>query len=215
MSLEIGRVLRANTMGFAFGCRAGQLETPAFGGLVKAATQNGELIYGLIYNINVDDDPLVRRLVLADALPPAAIEDQRNNRLLPVEMSVLTVGFGRVGEHVQQGFPPRPPLNLDPVYMVDDPAEATRFSARLGYLRLILRAETSGVPVDQLLVAHIRDLHRLRGRDDAWAHAVIHEVIELLRTNYDVLVPTLEALSEALPLVAALPADKLAAGGRR
>jgi hypothetical protein len=33
----------------------------------------------------------------------------------------------------------------------------------------------------------------------AWGTAVTQELIELLRSNYDVLVPTLEALSDALP----------------
>jgi hypothetical protein len=58
----------------------------------------------------------------------------------------------------------------------------------------------SGVPVDQLLVAHISDVYRRRGDDRAWASGVVTEMIELLRANYDVLIPTLEALSEALAL---------------
>ena len=35
-----------------------------------------------------------------------------------------------------------------------------------------------------------------------WATAVTRELIELLRSNYDILVPTLEALSDALPELA-------------
>jgi hypothetical protein len=200
MSEEIGRILRANTTGFAFGCRVNQLQHPRFGGLVRVET-GSEAIYGLIWNINVDDDPLVRRLIMAETLTRNIVDDQRQNRLLPVEMQVLALGFSADGT-LTHGFPPRPPLNLDPVFNVDDPAEAIRFSDTPHYLRLILRAEGIGVPVDQLLVAHIRALYHLRGRDEAWLHQVIGEVIELLRSNYDVLVPTLEALSQALPTVA-------------
>lgn len=196
--LEIGRILRASTMGFAFGCRASQLNHPYFGGLVKAVTQSGEAIYGLIYNINIDDDPLVRRLVLADNLPDTAIEDQRRNRLLPIEMSVIAVGYEQNGA-ILHGFPPRPPLNLDPVYLVDDGDEIGRFTQKMSYLRLILRSAQSGVPIDQLLVAHIRHTYTLRGNDNVWATTVIQEVIELLRSNYETLIPTLEALSDALP----------------
>ena len=76
-----------------------------------------------------------------------------------------------------------------------------RFSERLGYLRLILRTSGSGIPVDQLLVAHILDIYRRRGDDSGWALRVTQELIELLRSNYDVLIPTLEALSEALPVL--------------
>lgn len=196
---EIGRILRASTTGFAVGCRVGQLSQPAFGGLVKAQpVDDREAIYGLIYNMNIDDDQLVRRLVLAENPAPSVIEDQRQNRLLPIEMSVIAVGY-ELGGAVYHGLPPRPPLNLDPVELCVDRDEVVAFTERLSYLRLILRAVGSSVPVDQLLVAHVLDVYRLRGEDRVWATAVIAELIELLRSDYEVLLPTLEALSDALP----------------
>lgn len=199
MNYEIGRILRASTTGFAIGCRVGQLRRPAFGGLVKAQpVDDREAIYGLIYNMNIDDDQLVRRLVLAEDPSPAVIEDQRQNRLLPIEMSVIAVGYELEGG-VYHGLPPRPPLNLDPVALCVDRDEVVAFTERLSYLRLILRAVGSSVPVDQLLVAHVLDVYRLRGEDHVWATAVIAELIELLRSDYEVLLPTLEALSDALP----------------
>ena len=94
-------------------------------------------------------------------------------------------------------------LNLDPVLLCLDKAEIVRFTDRLGYLRLILRARDLGVPVDQLLVAHLQDIYRLRGYDADWAVAVIAEVIQLLRNDYETLVPVLEAIAEALPELAA------------
>lgn len=198
----IGRILRASTTGFAVGCRVGQLSVPAFGSLVKAQpVDEREAIYGLIYNMNIDDDPLVRRLVLAENPPESVINDQRQNRLLPIEMSVLAVGYERDGE-LHHGLPPRPPLNLDPVELCQDAADVVEFTSRLSYLRLILRTVGSNVPVDQLLVAHILDVYRLRGEDVVWGTAVIEELIELLRSNYDILIPTLEALSDALPNMA-------------
>ena len=204
--VEIGRVLRASTAGFAIGSRVQQLSLPSFGSLVQARpVQSGEAIYGLIYEMNINDDPLVRRLVLAENPRAAVIEDQRNNRLLPIEMSVLTIGYELNGTLVH-GLPPRPPLNLDPVLLCTDGEEVRRFTTRPGYLRLILRA-VNQVPVDQLLVAHIRDTYLRRGADAAWALATVRELIELLRNNYDLLIPILEALSEALPdLPAVTPA---------
>lgn len=208
LNSEIGRVLRSSTTGFAFGCRASQLREPFFGGLVKAEARSDECIYGLIYDFMVADDPLVRRLVLSENLSVSAIEDQRSNRMLPIEMSVLTVGYKQDG-HVRQGLPPRPPLNLDPVWMVLDRDELIEFTNRRAYLRLVLRGAQSGVPVEQLIVAHIRSLHALRGNDDPWALGMVEEVIELLRADYMTLVPTLEALGEALPL---LPINPVGAG---
>lgn len=199
---EIGRILRASTAGFAVGCRVGQLRVPAFGGLVRARpVDEREAIYGLIYDMLIDDDPLVRRLVLAEAPRPSAIQDQRENRILPVEMSVMAVGYAQNGR-IHHTLPPRPPLNLDPVELVADPQDVRAFTDDLGYLRLILRAVGTPVPVDQLLVAHIVNAYDIRGADDAWALAAIHELIELLRSNYDVLIPTLEAVSAAMPALA-------------
>lgn len=196
---EIGRILRASTAGFAIGSRVGQLAEPSFGCLVKAQPlDDREAIYGLIYDMHIDDDPLVRRLVLTESPRQSVIEDQRNNRLLPIEMSALTVGFGAEGE-LHHGLPPRPPLNLDPVFLCQDPGEVREFTERSAYLRLILRAAAGQVPVDQLLAAHIRQTYQHRDSDVRWADRTIRELIDLLRGNYDLLVPTLEAISDVLP----------------
>jgi hypothetical protein len=197
--LEIGRVLRANTAGFAVGSRVSQLSLPAFGSLVKAQPlDEREAIYGLIYDIHIDDDPLVRRLVLAEDTTPALIRDQRENRLLPIEMSILAVGY-RSGNEMRYGLPPRPPLNLDPVLLCQNGGEIADFTDSLAYLRLILRAAGSNVPVDQLLVAHIVSVQQIRDHGIRWVMGVVDELIELLRSNYELLIPTLEALSESLP----------------
>lgn len=198
-SPQIGRVLRSSTTGFIAGCRVAELSLPSFGSLVKAQpVDEREAILGLIYNMNVDDDPLVRRLVLNENPPEAVVNDQRRNRLLPIEMSVLAVGYARNGR-LYHGLPPHPPLNLDPVLLVRDPDELWGFTNSLGYLRLILRTMNEGVPVDQLLVSHVQQVYEQRGFDEQWALRVITELIELLRGNYDALVPILEAMGEAMP----------------
>ncbi len=196
---EIGRVLRASTTGFSVGCRVNQLSGPSFGCLVKAQPMDREEgIYGLVYNMHIDDDPLVRRLILAENPRPSVIEDQRNNRLLPIEMSVLTVGYEQEGALVH-GLPPRPPLNLDPVFLCLAQDEVTHFTEEPAYLRLILRAVDTPVPVDQLLVAHVQQTYEHRGQDAAWALHVVRTLIDLLRNDYELLIPTLEAIGGALP----------------
>ena len=129
---------------------------------------------------------------------PNVIEDQRQNRMLPLEMSVLAVGY-QIDGQLRQGLPPRPPLNLDPVFLYNDPEALKAFTDQLGYLRLILRLPGDRMPIDQLLVAHIHQVYLLRGNDGRWAQRAIAELIELLRANYELLMPTLEALSAALP----------------
>jgi hypothetical protein len=110
----------------------------------------------------------------------------------------LSIGYLQNGT-LSHGLPPRPPLNLDPVFLCQDNDEVCRFTDKPGYLRLILRNVGGPVPVDQLLVAHIKDCYQLRGRDTAWAMRTVDELIDLLRSNYDLLMPTLEAISETIP----------------
>lgn len=198
-NVDIGRVLRANTAGFTIGSRVSQLTTPCFGGLVKAQPlDKRETIYGLIYDMHIDDDPLIRRLVLAEEPSPAVIEDQRNNRLLPVEMSVLSVGYLQENQ-IRHGLPPRPPLNLDPVFLCQDLDEVRQFTEQMGYLRLVVRADGDHIPVDQLLVAHIINSFEQRGHDLNWAQQVIEELTGLMRYDYDLLMPVLEMIGQRLP----------------
>ena len=195
---EIGRILRASTAGFAIGSRVNQLEAPAFGCLVIAEPiGDREAIFGLIYDMHINDDQLIQRLVMTEAPRPEIIEDQRQNRMLPLEMSVLTVGYMLNGV-MRQGLPPRPPLNLDPVRLCTD-EETVQFTNELNYLRLIQNNSATRIPADQLLQAHILDVFARRGDDRPWAMAAVREVIELLRGNYDMLMPTLEGLSASLP----------------
>ncbi len=75
--LKIGRMLRAGTTGFIVGCRVDQLDVPKFGGLVRAPVTENYQIYGLIYDIHIDDDGLVRQLATAEDVTPNTIADNR------------------------------------------------------------------------------------------------------------------------------------------
>ncbi len=152
-TLPIGWVLRAGTVGFTVGCRVLQPEVPQFGNLVKVPLPNdGTLVLGLIYDVQVQDDPAVRQLILTGELRSEVVQDQRENRLVPIEVSVLVVGY-RQGEEIRQGLPPQPPVSLDELKMCDA-ADIRAFTERLDYLRLVLNA--GQIPADELLVAHLR-----------------------------------------------------------
>ena len=97
-SIEIGRLLRSGTTGFVAGCSVSQLDAPVFGGLVRAPLGNEYQVYGLIYDIHIDDDGLVRQLVTSDNVSAEVIADNRERRIVPVEMSILTVGYEQDGQ---------------------------------------------------------------------------------------------------------------------
>jgi hypothetical protein len=197
-AFEIGRLLRAGTTGFVVGCRVTQLDTPSFGALVRVPLENGYQIYGLIHDIHIDDDGLVRQLVTAGGVDDNIIADNRLNRNVPIEMSVLSVGFRQDGQ-IYHLLPPRPPLSLDVIYLCDL-SEVCEFTdaGRFGYFRHILRS--TDLPVGEILAAHIRQANQAHctGGDTGWSDRAVQELITLLRDDYPTLMVVLSALSDAL-----------------
>jgi hypothetical protein len=197
-AIQIGRLLRAGTSGFVVGCRVSQLDSPSFGALVKAPAGADYEIFGLIHDIHIDDDGLVRQLVTADGVDESIINDNRINRNVPLEMSVLSVGY-RQGGRIYHLLPPRPPLSLDVIYRCA-PEELRAFTSagRFGYFRHVLRA--SDLPVGELLAAHVQqaqESHCATGQPD-WAGRATQELITLLRDDYPVLMSVLGALGEVV-----------------
>lgn len=154
-TLPIGWVLRASTVGFTVGCRVLQPSVPQFGDLVKVPLPNDDTnIFGLIYDVQVQDDPAVRQLILTGEMEPEAVLDQRENRLVPIEISVLVAGFQRGKKGViMQGLPPRPPLSLDMLIMCDE-TDLRAFTKNLDYLRLVLTA--AQIPADEVVITHLQ-----------------------------------------------------------
>ncbi len=116
--LEIGRLLRADTSGFVVGCRAAQSMSPSFGSLVNVPQEGDYAIYGLVHDIRIDDDGLVRQLATAEGVEDSVIADNRINRNVPLEISVIAVGY-RKGERIYHLLPPRPALSLDEIYLCE------------------------------------------------------------------------------------------------
>jgi hypothetical protein len=193
--IEIGRLLRAGISGFTAGCRVNQLSVPSFGALVRAPLGDGYQVYGLIHDIHIDDDGLVRQLVTADGVSDEVMKDNRERRIVPVEMSVLAVGYEQDGK-VHHLLPPRPPLSLDVIYLCED-KDMVRFTAagRFGYFRHILNGKD--VPVGEVLAAHILQAGKARGVESAkWIESATQEVITLLRDDYPTLMSVLGALAD-------------------
>jgi len=150
--LAIGRLLRSSTTGYVFGCSVPEPEVPLFGMFVKAPVQRGQSeAIGLIYNIAIEDDPFVRQMVATPNLSETYIQDQRQNRQVPIEVSVLAVGY-RSGNKYIHALPPQPPITLDRISACSN-AEVCDFTERLDYLRLILNAPDA--PADELIAAAI------------------------------------------------------------
>jgi hypothetical protein len=193
--IEIGRLLRAGTTSFVAGCRVNQKDAPSFGALVSAPLEDGYEVFGLVYDIHIDDDGLVRQLVTADNVSPEVYRDNRERRIVPVEISVLVVGY-RSNGRVYHMLPPRPPLSLDLICSCDNEDLANFTSAgRFGYFRHILRSPE--VPIGEVLAAHLQQAAQAHGtKSEAWLERATQELITLLRDDYPTLISVLGALNE-------------------
>ncbi|MGQ9816321.1 MAG: hypothetical protein ACUVR3_14535 [Candidatus Roseilinea sp.] len=150
----IGRVIRANMRSFVFGARVPESDVPTFGALVKTPIRHRQAtIYGLIYDIavNEDDDGMTRMLSVAENAREEDIDWQRR-RLIPLNVSVLCVGYREAGGPIRRQFPPQPPVALNEIECCDD-EELIAFSERLDHFKLVLDAREA--PCDELLAASI------------------------------------------------------------
>jgi len=208
--IKIGRLLRAGTAGFVVGCSVSQLDSPLFGGLVRAPLGKGpggmdHQVYGLISDIHIDDDGIVRQLITADNVDEAIIADNRINRNVPLEISVLTVGYQENGQ-IKHSLPPRPPLSLDVIYQCSS-EEVCKFTAagRFGYFRHILRAKD--LPIGEVFAAHLEQANtaHLAVGDPTFITGATQEIITLLRDDYPTLMAVLGALSDVVDSYGGMP----------
>jgi len=149
----VGRVLRSSIRGFIIASRIPEPDVPVFGAFVRVKVQQGATdLIGLVYDIQVADDPFVRQLAMQEEPDEVALADQREIRGVPIEVSVLAVGYCQDGT-ILHGLPPQPPIMLNRIF-VCDPALVRDFSARLDFLRLVYNSRE--VPADELLVSSLQ-----------------------------------------------------------
>ncbi len=146
--IQIGQLLHSSIQSFTFGCAIPKPEMPHFGAFVKVPIQNGTAhAIGTIYNIVLEDDDLVRQIVGNQDTPIEIIQDQRQ-RQMPIEVSVLTLGYMQ-GTKVRTGLPPQPPLTLSHIALCEH-TEIAALTSDFNFLRLIFQA--SDAPTDELTV---------------------------------------------------------------
>ena len=193
--IEIGRLLRSGTTGFVVGCKVNQLNAPSFGAMVRVPLEENYEVYGLIYDIHIEDDGLVRQLVTAEDVPEEVLRDNRENRNVPVEIGVMALGYTH-GGGVFHLLPPRPPLSLDAIYLCS-PGEVANFTGQgFGYFRHILRDRDK--PIEELITAHLRQARaaQVDAGNEGWFERAVKELITLMRDDYQALINVLSAVSE-------------------
>lgn len=177
----LGRVLRSSTATYTFGYNRVDDDPPPFGALIRADVA-AESVYGLVYDVVVHDDPFVRQIVAAgEQMDETRIQDMRQRRQTPVEITALAVAHSR-GETIYQRIPPRPPAALQPIYACAE-TEVRRALARFDYFRTVLN--NSQCPAEELLAASLRQAARcqLPGDDQPYLLAAGREIARLLAAD--------------------------------
>jgi hypothetical protein len=164
--------------------------------MIPPSVEGGPALYGIIYDIHIDDDGMVRQLVTAEGVSEQVIQDNRVNRNVPLEISVLFVGFEKDGM-ISHMLPPKPPLTLDKIYLCTD-EDLVRFAhpGRYGYFRHILRSEE--IAVADLLAAHLNQAAQAHTKigSPVWLELATQEIITLLRDDYPLLMDVLGAVND-------------------
>ena len=192
--IAIGRLLSSSVSAFVAGCRVHEEEIPEFGTLVKVGLGDKLTIYGIIFDISIVDDGVVRQLATAENVHPAAIADNRTNRNVPMEMSIASLGYKR--EEISHLLPPRPALSLDVISLCSD-EEVVEFTDKgFGYLRHLL--QNPDLPAGEVIAAHVRQVDAVQraAGNSQWSRAAAQELIVQLRDDYPVLMNVLGALGE-------------------
>lgn len=164
-TITIGNVLRADIRGFVVASRIPEPEVPTFGTFVSAPIQQGNAeVIGLVYNISLQDDPFLRNLAVTvipgDPYSEEIIKDQRENRVIPVEIEVASVGYrlDKQSDYIY-GFPPQPPMVLNSITVCNDDV-IEKITTTPNFLRALL--DNRDIPTDELIPAALLRAAELR-----------------------------------------------------
>jgi hypothetical protein len=152
--ITIGNVLRADIRGFVVASRIPEPEVPTFGTFVRAPIQHNQAqLIGLVYDIRLQDDPFLRNLAVTvrpdDPAFHEIIQDQRENRVIPVEISVAAVAYHYVDDlQCRYGLPPQPPMILHQI-TVCARDEVARITRSPDFMRALL--DNRDIPADELI----------------------------------------------------------------
>jgi hypothetical protein len=194
--IKIGRLIRSSSTDFVFGATIPEKQVPAFGSFVRASLPNQQgMMFGVIHNLTILNSEFLRRVATADVqIPQNMMADLRVSQL-PIEVSVLSVGYQR-GERIVCGVPPQPPISLEFVELCSH-EEINALYGSADLVRLILHSRLP--TADDLLLAVIA--HQLEILPASARNRTLHNtgrvVSHYLQNDFnrlDVLLARLEGL---------------------
>ena len=183
--MRIGEIIETSTTGFV--AESFKLHSPpALGSLVKVEVEGRPYAYGVVCRgttVGLDPGRRPVRRSTGEVYDEAIYREHPElQRVLRTEFAVILVGTAEE-ERIAQHLPPRPPPLHQSVHECTV-EEVRALTASLYYLRLLLTA-ASEVPVEQLLIAHVRQAWRQRGQDRLWLEQTARELASLLQNDHE------------------------------
>jgi hypothetical protein len=163
-AIPIGNVLRADIQGFVVASRIPEPDVPTFGTFVRAPIQQGRAqLIGLVYDIRLQDDPFLRHLaatVSEDNPQHQEVIADQLERLIPVEIGVIAVGYRDEEGVYHYGLPPQPPMILKQI-IVCHAEEVVEITTQPDWIHPLL--ENREISVDALIARTLARSAQLYG----------------------------------------------------
>jgi hypothetical protein len=170
-------------------------DLPPLGSVVSVATEAGEMVFAIVSFCETTGIDSSRRAVRRGSDEVRNAEVYRRHpeltRVLRSTFEAVLIAFQR-RESLYCLVPPIPP----PLHYSVDAVSLTqlqRLSDRLDYLTMLARYQGE-VAAEQIVISHLRATFEARGRDASWLDRAAGEIGRLYSSEYDRLLPILEAI---------------------
>lgn len=169
---RIAEVIASSTGAFTAEAYRGA-EVPAFGSWVRVKHENGTEVFGLVSRVEVGSvDPHRRAIAMGRTPEELRREMPHVLELIRVTLSAQTVAYRDIAGQVRQTLPPSPPA-LHSFVEACTPEEVCTLGAPYDFLRTLARNTDPSVPVDDLLVAVLRQVYDANARNREGEQALV------------------------------------------
>jgi hypothetical protein len=159
-------------------------QVPALGSWVKTTSFQDEqlTVFGVVcFAQTMAVDNIHRAIALGMSLEELQAEQPQIFAMFRSEIRVAILGY-RVGMQIYQHLPPQPPQIHQAVHQCPR-EEVIQFTEELHFWRSLLTI--TGVPVDELLSAILRNVYQLRHCDRPWLVQASKQLGVLFKDDYD------------------------------
>ncbi len=172
MSDPIAEVIESSTRQFTAEVHRGA-DAPAFGTWVAVEHDNGTVLYGLVSHVEHGSYETSRQPVaLGKTKEELAQEYPQVQELLRTTFRAQVLACADDVGTIQQTLPPHPP-DIHDFVRPCPPDEVQGLGAPYDYMRTLVQSPDPAVPVDDLLVAVLRQVRTAHGGDHGSDDALV------------------------------------------